>query len=311
MSEQTAAYPSDRTPIRTFSTSENVILRVYDSGPIGAKTVVLVNAFAAITHMWSTVTANLVGKGCRVVAWEARGLTEAEDGPDISIDCSFDAQVADLISVIEYTGEREVDVVGWCTGTLIGLKAAHDLPERVRRIVTIAGCFNLLPNNAYQSGHNDLMHRASRSSQHAALYLKFLRTSAARRTAEGVSVPLDDGGMGIDVQPFIELPMRSVGNFFNYSRLISSYARHQSRAWLGNVSQPVLVIIGEADTMADPAENAEAANMLQSSLLLILQGRDHFLHFRDPEVPALIGKYLLCDGVPSLAKDWFNSEATY
>jgi pimeloyl-ACP methyl ester carboxylesterase len=75
----------------------------------------------------------------QVILVERRGHGRTPDTPG---KFTYMQGARDMISILDGLGLERVDVVGWSDGAVIGLLMAREFPDRVRRLVSISGCYH-------------------------------------------------------------------------------------------------------------------------------------------------------------------------
>lgn len=261
------------------------LLRIYEWEPSRSKVVVLVNAYAMPVAMWHLIIKALLLENYRIITWDTAGISVDEADYSEATDCSFDSQVRDLLEVINFSGSESVRVVGWCTGPLITLRAMFLEPNAITEAVSLAGCFNLLPPNAYQKSYRTLMGGISRSFRHAEMHRDLMNSLFGTTLPDGNNViGIAGGRVPADVVTMVARPFESVKNLYTYSRLVVSLSQVRPEAWINRIERPVLMMVGGQDLIANPLETELAARSMPCAVGKIYPDRDHYCHFREPDI---------------------------
>ena len=174
----------------------------------------------------------------------------------------------DLVQAVLSVAPETATWLGWSLGSLVAARAALDAPQRVERLVLLAGtpCFvrrpdwspALLPalledfaadlQRDYRHTLNRFLSLQVRGSEDAAAVLRELRT---RLLEHGRPVPAALLA-GLDV--------------LRHTDLRADYPR---------IEQPVLLLTGARDTLVPPAAGAQAARLLGNSRIVTLEGAGH------------------------------------
>ena len=271
----------------------NQPLHVYEWGKNSKRTLVLVNAYAMPVDIWHLVIAATLDVGYHILTWDTVGVFESDPARSEEIDFSFDAQVLDLMTVIERSRSEQVEVVAWCTGALVTLRAMYLYPKTITKAAILGGCFNLLPLNAYQKSYRALMTNISRSLRHAELHRQFLD---ARFTAEQSDAQTRAGIAGgrvpEDVAQLVGRPFQSTQVLYNYSRLVASYSLVCPEQWLDRISSRILILVGDQDNIANRPECRLVSQLLPNAKSRICTAQDHFFHYREVDIARDVARFL-------------------
>lgn len=95
--------------------------------------VLLLHGGLANSNYWSGVVPILVAHHLRVIVLDSRGHGRSTRSAK---PYSYDLMAADTLAMLDYLKLRQVDIVGWSDGGVIGLAIAISHPERIRRLFT-------------------------------------------------------------------------------------------------------------------------------------------------------------------------------
>jgi pimeloyl-ACP methyl ester carboxylesterase len=209
--------------------------------------IVLVHGFASnrVTNWrapgwYSTLTA----AGRQVIALDVRGHGESDKPHEIS---AYDeGELArDVVRLLDHLGHAQADVMGYSMGGFITLRLLHDAPTRVRRAV-VAG----VGDNYY-----------GRGSVETASIAAGLRAGDPDTIEDPVALSFRIfADQGKNDREALALCM---------TRPRRSITREEFRG----LSVPVLIVLGEKDTVTGPARVLGEA--LPSARVVIVPARDH------------------------------------
>ncbi|HRK71264.1 MAG TPA: alpha/beta hydrolase [Micropepsaceae bacterium] len=241
-----------RSEVRVRGASGQLLHLAVDDVPppdaaSGLPPVVLVHGFASdrqvnwISPSWYRAFAEA---GRRVIAFDARGHG-ASAKPYDPADYDEGMMAADIAFVMASLGVREADVVGYSMGGFLGMRLAHDMPQRVRRLV-VAGVGETYFNTA---------------------------DPLAPRIAEGLLAPSLDQVSDPVARDFRKFADRKGTDLRPLAACMRRPRRIFSPAELRRISVPVLVICGEKDALTgSPVKLAQA---FVKGEAVIVPNRDH------------------------------------
>lgn len=137
-----AQFPGARRPDRRRSvTSFGVKLAVSEWGDPSAPVILCSHGGFDFTGTLDVFAPLLAAGGYRVVAWDQRGHGDSDHTPLYS----WDADVRDLLSVLDATTEGPAVILGHSKGGSISTHAIQAAPHRARAFVNIDGMPTLRP----------------------------------------------------------------------------------------------------------------------------------------------------------------------
>jgi len=226
--------------------------------------VLLLHGIGGRASLWAPSVAALAPR--QVIAMDMPGY----DGTRPAL-TSFEALANAAVALLDAAGVAAADVVGHSLGGMIALEMALRHPKRVRRLVIVA--------SSPAFGSRDPAFREA-----------FL---AARRK------PLDEGigmagvaaalvpamlGRAADpaAAPAAMAAMASVDEAA-YRATLAVLTGFDRRADLPRVTQPALLIAGEADQTAPPRGMARMADAMPDARIIIIPGAGHLLPLEAPD----------------------------
>jgi poly(3-hydroxyalkanoate) depolymerase len=257
---------------------EGLRLRVFQRrGPAGQPPLLLCNGIGGAIELWEPFLAAL--GDYPVVAFDAPGVGES----GVPAYPPTMAGIAGIVmGLLDRLGVESVDALGVSWGGGLAQELAHRYPSRVRRLVLAAtGAGGLMV-----PGHPRVLGIL-------ATPLRYWSPSYLNRVAPKLYGPdiVDEPGL-LARQRHIRFTHAPSGRGYLYQVL--ALRRFASGLWLHRLSQPTLVLHGDADPIV-PAVNARilAARIPNAQLVMVPGGGHLFLLTRAPAMAQLITDFLL------------------
>jgi 3-oxoadipate enol-lactonase len=181
------------------------------------------------------------------------------------------AELADAaVGLLDAEGASQADVVGHSLGGMIALEMALRYPGRVRRLVIVA--------SSPAFGSRDPAFRESfLAARRKPLDEGIGMAGVAAALVPGMLGPAADPGAA----PAAMAAMASVDEAA-YRATLAVLTGFDRRAELPRVTQPALLIAGEADQTAPPRGMARMAEAMPAARLLVIPGVGHLLPLEAP-----------------------------
>nr|AAA85161.1 thioesterase [Pseudomonas syringae pv. syringae] len=204
-----------------------------------------------------------------VVTWETRGLFGACEAFDqIAVDT--DAQVADMISVMNHFGLSTAHLMGICAGAVIALSAAAAHAERVNSLSLWHGDYNLGDNDlraAHQQNFEWLMESAAQDRDEAAdLQAMFLDQATLATTPESIA--------HVVLYPYVNARV-----VLSLCRLNDALNKTELAPRLTRITAPTLVVAGDADSTTHIGGSAHIAASIKDATLHVERNGSHLAFF--------------------------------
>ena len=186
----------------------------------------------------------LTAAGRQVIALDVRGHGESSK-PHRQGDYDEGELAQDVVRLLDHLGHAKADVMGYSMGGFITMRLLHDAPERVRRAV-IAG----LGDNYYGRG--------------------VVEAEAIASGLRADDVATVTGAVPRQFRLFAEQgrnDLEALALCMTRPRLVFSGAE------LRHLTVPVLIVVGEKDTITGPPD--KLAEALPGAQTIIVPSRDH------------------------------------
>jgi 3-oxoadipate enol-lactonase len=212
----------------------------------------------------------LLGLDYRVLRLDPRGWGETSKPPPGS-PITLDMMVKDAIGLMDALGIGKVHWVGDSTGGVVGLKAAHDFPDRLASATVF--------NSAAKMGNETRATYALDQADQAAAILKYGVEEWCLRTIRW-RVDLEHAPEGIG-----KWIAREMGK--TPAHVAAAGFREFSTAdltpLLPEIRTPTLLILGSKCTPRRHQHMAEMQKAMPNAKLLVVDGWEQGLHFLKPE----------------------------
>ncbi|MFC6338854.1 alpha/beta fold hydrolase [Pseudomonas sp. CCM 7891] len=204
-----------------------------------------------------------------VVTWETRGLFGSCTTFDqLSVDT--DAQVGDLINVMNHYELPDAHLMGICGGAVIALSAAAAHSSRVSSLSLWHGDYNLGDNNlrtAHQQNFEWLMETAAVDRNEASdLQALFLDQATLASIPESIA--------HVALYPYANEEL-----FYRYARLNDALNKTELQSRLEQINVPTLVVAGDADETTHIGGSRHIAGAISDSTFHIVPNGSHLEFF--------------------------------
>ena len=134
--QEAARYPGARRPERTrFVSSYGLRLAVCEWGDASAPAILLAHGGFDFAGTFDVFAPLLASAGYRVVAWDQRGHGDSDHAELYS----WDADVRDMLAVVDSIGTEPLILIGHSKGGAISTHLIQAAPHRVRAFVNLDG----------------------------------------------------------------------------------------------------------------------------------------------------------------------------
>lgn len=226
--------------------------------------ILLLHGIGGRAALWAATVAAFAPR--RVIAMDMPGY----DGTGAALD-SFPALADAAVALLDAEGIASADVVGHSLGGMIALEIALRHPARVRRLVIVA--------SSPAFGSRDPAFREG----FLAARQKPLNEGQGMAGVAAALVPAMLGpNASPDAAPAAIAAMGSVDERA-YRATLAVLTSFDRRADLPQVTQPTLLIAGEADATAPPRGMSRMGEAMPDARLVVIPGAGHLLPLEAPE----------------------------
>jgi pimeloyl-ACP methyl ester carboxylesterase len=249
------------------------------SGPETGPRVVLLHGTAAWSGFWRDVSAQLAGKGWRVIAVDTPPFGFSDRDPEARY--SRVQQAERLADILKVTGPATI--VGHSFGAGAGVELALTSPDSVTGLILVDSALGTLDPMQGDGA-------AAKAMGFTPLAQAFTAASITNPPAAGPILRSfihrkETAAPWLDT---LAAPMTREGSTSAYAawlpNLLSTTdgAKSRTRANLRAIKVSVAIIWGEADTVTPPAQGRELASLLRARSTIWLPNVGHIPHIEDP-----------------------------
>lgn len=229
---------------------------------------VLVMGYAGTMDMWPTVLLQELSRDYRVTVFDNRGMGDTTSSEkEYRIPLFAD----DTAGLMEALGMDSAHILGWSMGADIALELAHRHPERVNTLIL----------NAADPGGNESVPMDPEVEQ------KILNTSGTdmERGQRLLSVLFPPEWMTAHPNPMDYFPaVEETTPPENIARQGEAMGmRSGVSPWLGNITAPTLLIVGDQDIISPPANSFFIGERIPAASVVQLRGGGHGAMYQYPE----------------------------
>ncbi len=255
----------ENVTVRTVAVDDiEIAYKEFGDGP----PLVLIMGYAGTMDMWDVRVLQELARDYRVVVFDNRGMglsTSSEKEYTISL---FANDTADFMEAI---GIEKAHVLGWSMGADVALALAHEHPERVEKLILYAS----------DPGGNESVPMDPEVEK------TLLNTSGTpmERGMRLLSLLFPSDWMAQNPNPEGYFPNVTEStppdNIARQGEAMG--ARTGVSAWLGTVTQPTLLIVGDQDILAQPANSFYIGQRIPSASVVQIRGGGHGVMYQYPE----------------------------
>jgi 3-oxoadipate enol-lactonase len=241
-------------------------LAAWSSGPADGLPVVFIHGLAFDHRMWLPQLAALPER-TRAIGWDLRGHGQTDPGDG---QYSLELFVDDLVALLDHLELHRAVLCGLSMGGYIALRAAEREPDRVHALV-------LCDTRSAADSNEQKLRRAAqvrlvKAGRFAAFAAPFIDSVLCAHT--------------LAHRPAVVAQLRSMVAGVSPSglcgTLLALAARTDTTAALATLCVPVLVAVGEHDTVTPPAESARLQAAIPGATLLQVPQAGHVCTLENP-----------------------------
>ena len=239
----------------------------------GGTPVVFLNHLAAVLDNWDPRVVDGIAAAHHVIVFDNRGVGASTGTPSNSMEQTAD----DAIAFIKAMGFGQVDLFGFSMGGMVAQEVVLKAPRLVRRMILAgtgpAGGEGI---SAVAGVANYDLLRGWLTGQDPKQYLFFTRTPNGIQAGQAFLARLAERSRDRDQEI-------AVGAYVAQLQALSAWGQKKP-ADLAVITQPVLIVNGDADRMVPTPNSRDLARRLPNSTLVIYPDAGHggvFQHHAD------------------------------
>jgi pimeloyl-ACP methyl ester carboxylesterase len=216
----------------------------------------LIHGGAATIESWFCQIPTLAGK-FKIIVADSRGHGRSQDaeGP-----IDFEKMASDYAALLDHLHLKNVSIVGWSDGGVIGLELAIKRPDLVKKVVTLGA-------HSQPSGMTDEF-----------------RMEVEGATPENFPAILSEGYKALSPDGPDHWPV-----IFEKLKTMWLTLPQFSEEELARIECPVLLMVGETDIVR-PEESQRLAEIIPQARLKVVSGASHY---SPVEVPELVNEIII------------------
>jgi pimeloyl-ACP methyl ester carboxylesterase len=226
----------------------------------------LLHAFPLGMAMWDPQVATLAGR-VQVVRFDARGFGGSPPGDGL---LTMERIAEDGVALLDHLGLSRAIVCGCSMGSHAALALVRRHPDRLRALVLVSGRAGADSDDA-RRGRGELAEKVRREGAAAAAEAMLPRLLGKTTQAERPEVVARARAI------IMANPARGIAD-----GLSGLAARADSTPTLREVRVPALVVCGEEDPLAGPAEASRLQEGIAGATLEVLARSGHLPNLEDP-----------------------------
>lgn len=262
-------------------------LLTYYVGGQGTQPILIINAYGQSLHFWTELF-NLMLEDYRIYLWEIRGTSVVEGGMCKSF--TLADHVSDACQILEAEGVKDCTLMGWCTGGKIALEVAARAPERVGKLICLTPSFKGVAgedmDTNYEKNMEPICRAVDRNPGLTKLVQEFMGNFFAGVDAEAetkddalnANVTNVMGLVNRNIRPLLVAPFVAEASILNYSRQLLQFWAHDISPLYGRVEQPIMLLSGERDNIADPRLAHKVLGRFKNFVGFQIIGGSHYIH---------------------------------
>ena len=236
-----------------------------------------------LLHGWATHSASwfplipALEKIARVIAIDLPGFGQSDSIPDFNLD--------DVLSLIEQQLPEKCVLIGWSLGGVLAVQLAARYPQKITRVITLAGNLKFVASENYQAAMTPSINKQFNESfaHDPQTTLKLFSGLLAQGDA-------NERALLKKVRSLMQ-PSDINNNWFQALELL---AQLDNRDRFVQLKQRGLHLLAEKDALVPVASYDAMAKLNSKQQIKIVSGAAHALHWSNPEMVAhLITDFLL------------------
>ncbi|WP_207479145.1 alpha/beta fold hydrolase [Arenibaculum pallidiluteum] len=244
-----------------------------EDGPRGGVPLLLLQRFRGTMNDWDPALIAALSQNRNLIRFDSTGIGRSEG----SVPETIAGIAAVAAEVIDGLGHRQVDVLGWSLGGIVGQQLALDFPHLVRRLIVAGSSPGPDTGGPQQHPRVQQVMTKPETDEKDFLFLFYPETEAAlasgRASRARITAQPDRG------------PNVTAAAFMAQMKAISSWGGVLHRA--GELRLPILVANGAHDVMLPAYRSYVLSQRAPNAKLVLYPGAGHAFLFQEIEDFAL------------------------
>ncbi|WP_434212910.1 alpha/beta fold hydrolase [[Pseudomonas] boreopolis] len=283
---------------QTVSARDGATLKVFSYGSPRLPPLLIANAYGMPAEFMLPLAQRL-HRHFHVVTWECRWVPDAGQPFDPG-DCSSLAHARDMIDIQDALALKSASVVGWSSGAQVALRAMAAFPDRIRAGLLLNPGVSIPPSETvrvtrFETGIRSLFDKIAGNYRMAEKYCELIYGAASSDAGDSRML----SGILTSTDPYLlymtSLPFRTPESLYRYANMMRTLFAERPDAWTRDVTQPVLVYVGDRDAVTHPDVGRALCDGLRQGRLHQDAEGDHFSHYYDQRVAELVRQHLAPD----------------
>ncbi len=281
--------------LQNVTSRDGLTLKVFSCGNPALPSLVLANAYGMPAEfMWPL--AQRLKEDFHIVTWECRWVPTASH-PFDGRDCSSLIHAHDVIDIAKALGVESFSMAGWSSGAQVTLRAMAAFPERIDAGIVLNPGVSIAPSESvrvtrFETGIRSLFQKIAGNYRMAEKYCELIYGAAGGDANDNRML----NNILTSTDPYLlymtGMPFRTPDSLYRYANMMHTLFSERPDAWTHDVTQPVLVYVGEQDVVTHPDIGRALCNGLRNGQLQLDADGDHFSHYYDTRISDLIRNFV-------------------
>jgi len=239
-----------------------------DQGPDNAPTIIFIHGFPLNKTMWDNQV-ELLKNDFRVITYDIRGHGESDAGNEAF---SIDLFVSDLIGFMDGLEIKKSSICGLSMGGYIALKAIENYPDRFETLV--------LCDTTCTADSTEVKEKRMKTVE------SIIKNGVNKYAEESIpnlfsaeSVKLNVGEIASVKEMILD-----TSELVLCSTLLALASRKETCTKLAEINIPVLILVGDQDTLTPPATAKFMHENIKNSTLEVIENAAHLSNLENPEL---------------------------
>ena len=247
------------------------------------KAIVIINALGLSINLWESLI-TMMKPYYQIVVWETRCGSIEHGGMEGVI--SIDEHAGDIDAIIKAEKLEAVNIIAWCNGTRIGVKATS-MNSNVKSLILIAPSFRGIQgvtacDTQFEQQLDNLFVQVKKKPQNAGVLASFFGKMITRKVALETLSESDILGYNNDtIKAQVFVPMTKADYLINYGQRTEVDELYDIGALIEKIDQKTLFILGENDAVVSNGFIEEVAEKFDDTDILSIKGGSHYMHIQN------------------------------